>query len=938
MKKFLLVAAAMMLTVVSVKAQDEPQPQPLPVDTAVRMGVLPNGLTYYVRHNSEPQGHCDFHIAQAVGAILEEDSQNGLAHFLEHMAFNGSKHFPGKGIINYFESIGVNFGGGINAYTSTDETVYRLSNVPTTREGMLDTALLVLHDWSCDLLLLDEEIDNERGVIREEWRQGANANRRMYFNSIKEKYPDSKYAKRDVIGDTAVINNFAYKELRDYYERWYGPDLQAIVVVGDIDADKMEKKIIDLFSPIPERANRGVRPVYPIADNKEPIVGRYTDAEAQYSRIDFEIKHPSLPREIRLSDQGYVFNVLNNIITTVINNRFTEEAMNPDANFVQAFGTYGNLQGVTDGLRFIVITKDGKEKEAAADLFRFVEKIKRYGFTSSEVERAKTELLSQYENAYNERGKRKNEEYAQQDYIRHFIDGTPIPGIEWEYEFAKMFLPQISAAITNQLAQGYITEENVVMAYIGKDVPTAPSKEELLAAYNASKTVEIEAPVEETFDRPLVTKKPRAGKIKKETANADLGTTEWILSNGIKVVIKPTDFQSDEILLNMKSRGGLSRVSIDDLPSAKLATAIVSHCGVGDFSYIDLQKYLAGKQVSVDADIADLWESVEGQSTVKDFETMLQLTYLHFTAPRRDEGAYATLMSMLETSLSARDADPRSAFADSISVTITGHNPRTLIINTDLLKKVNLDQALEVYHQRFANPADFTVYLTGNIDPADPATRSLVATWIGGLKTKKNRPENYIDNNVRVPKGKVNNYFSREMATNMASNRIVYTGDIEYTLANRINTSIIGNILGIRYTESIREKEGGTYGVGTYSYLNNEPVPQAVILMQFDTDPEKQEKLMGIIHKEVMDIVNDGPRADDLAKVKEDLTKQFERDLRSNSYWSNTILHRYYEDGINYADQYLKVLNSVDAASVQNILRHIVEQGNVIEVVMTPNK
>ena len=933
---FSLAALVLVLALGGLRAQ---QPQPLPMDKAVRYGQLPNGLTYYIRHNENPKGHCDFHIAQAVGAILEEDNQNGLAHFLEHMAFNGTKHFPGKELINYFESIGVNFGGGINAYTSTDETVYRLSNVPTTREGMLDSALLVMYDWSCALLLEDEEIDSERGVIREEWRTVSNANRRMYSGGQKIKYPGSKYAKRDVIGDTAVINNFKYNELRDYYHQWYGPDLQGIVIVGDIDVDQMEKKLVDLFSPIPERANRGVRPVFPIADNDEPIVGRYTDKEAQISRISVEFKHPALPREIKLTNQGYILSVVNDLISMMFGNRMQEIVVKPESTMLDNYGVYGNLEGVTDGMMFITIPKDGKEREALVDLLTQIEKMRRYGFTSSEFELVKTELLSAYEKQYNERNNMKNRTLAERQYIRHFIDGMPTPGIEWEYEFAKMFLPQLTVEIPNAMVKEYITEKNAVIAYVGKDVATAPTEEEMTAAFKAMSSLEIEAPVEETFDRPLVEKAPKAGKIKREFYNEELGTTEWLLSNGVNVIIKPTDFKNDEILMNMESQGGLSLVSTEDLPSGELAVSIVDNAGVGNFSLIDLRKVLTGKQVACSPSIDDCWERMSGHSAVKDFETMLQLQYLYFTAPRRDDDAYKALMSILETSLSSRESNPQTIFSDSISMTTASHHPRALIFDLNMLSKVNMDKAYEIYGQRFANPADFTVYFTGNINPADPATRRLISTWIGGLKTnKKQAAETAVDHNVRYPKGKVNNYFTRDMEINAASNRIVFTAKIDYTLSNRINTNIIGDILGIRYTESIREKEGGTYGVGTRSYLTNEPINQAIILMHFDTDPEKQQKLMSIIYKEVMDIVNDGPRADDLAKVKEDLINAFQRDMRENSYWNNTILHRYYVDGMDYANDYLNILKGVTAESVQAILKQIVEQGNVIEVVMTPNK
>lgn len=933
MKKLFLLAAAVVFAAMGSMAQT---PQPLPVDPNVRIGVLDNGLTYYIRHNEQPKERCEFHIAQGVGAILEEDHQDGLAHFLEHMAFNGTEHFPGKLIINYFESVGVNFGGNINAYTSLDETVYRLSNVPTYREGILDSALMVMHDWSCAISLLGEEIDNERGVIREEWRTGNNASRRLYFNGMKLKYPGSKYAIRDVIGDTAVINNFSYQALRDYYHLWYGPDLQSIVVVGDIDVDKMEQKLVKLFNTVPERKNRGVRPRFGVDDNKEPVVARYTDKEAQYTMLEFECKHPALPREVRLSDQGYLMDLFHSLIKTMINYRIQEEVTNPEANIIQALGAYDNLVGSTDAFQMIFIPKDGREKAAFADMITMAEKIKRYGFTAAEFERAKTEMLSSYERSYNERNTRENISFAR-EYYRNYLDGEPIPGIEWEYQFVQGLLPQLPVAMVNELAKAYITDENIILAYLGKDVPTAPSKDEMLAIYEQVRASEIEAPVEEVFDRPLVENAPKkAGKIKKEKFNAALGTTEWTLSNGINVIIKPTAFKNDEIVMNILSKGGWTKVATEDLPSAVLAGNIVDYNGLADFSTIDLQKILTGKKVSVSPLIDQYSEYMKGSSSVKDFETMLQLSYLYFTAPRKDDKAFSSMMQILETSLAAREQDPSVAFNDSIEMTVSDHHERTVIVNTELLKRVNQDRAIAIYKERFANPADFTVIFVGNIDPKDPAVRKQICTWLGSLKTKKTR-ENFTDHGIRYPKGIVNNYFEREMQTNTASNRIMYTGDMEYNLANRLNMNVIGKILSTRYLESIREREGGSYGVGVAGWVENKPVDKAVLLMQFDTDPEKQQKLMGIIHQEIRDIVNNGPLAEDLQKVKESMLKDHAEDMEDNSFWMNAI-NRYYNDNIDYVNGYVEAVNAITAETVTATLKALVEQGNVIEVVMSPEK
>ena len=422
----------------------------------------------------------------------------------------------------------------------------------------------------------------------------------------------------------------------------------------------------------------------------------------------------------------------------------------------------------------------------------------------------------------------------------------------------------------------------------------------------------------------------------KEKFNKKLGTTEWTLSNGIKVVIKPTEFKSDEINMSMESEGGLSKVALEDLPSAALADGIIAYNGIGEFSVLDLQKALTGKNVSVSPSIDEYGESMSGTSTVKDFETMMQLTYLYFTAPRQDDQAYQTLLSMLETQLAARDKNPKTAFQDSIQQTTTSHNPRTLIVDVNLLKKVDQLRAIEIYKERFANPADFFVTFIGNINPNDEATRQIICTWLGGLKTDKSR-ETYTDHGVRYPQGKVNNYFSKEMETKTASNRIVYSGKMKATLANRLNMGIIGDILGTRYLESIREKEGGSYGVGCAGYVIQDPIEQAVLLMQFDTDPEKQEKLMSIIHKEVMEIIENGPRADDLQKAKENRINSLAEDMETNGWWG-TILDRYYNDGINYAKDYKKAIEKVNAKSIQKTLKALVKQGNVVEVVMLPAK
>jgi zinc protease len=932
MKKLILSTLVLVLSIVAMAQQ----PQPLPIDSAVRMGKLDNGLTYYIRHNEYPKQRAEFHIAQAVGAILEEDHQNGLAHFLEHMAFNGTEHFAGKGIIEYFESIGVNFGGNINAYTSLDETVYRLSEVPTTREGIIDSALLVMHDWACGLLLLEDEIDNERGVIREEWRTGAQANRRMWKAINPLKYPGSQYAKRDVIGDTAVINNFAYDALRDYYKKWYGPDNQAIIVIGDIDVDQIEAKIKALWADVPARENRGERPLYSVDDNEQPIVAIVRDKEAQYTRIEMEFKKPQLPKQFRCTDMSYVQNLAIELVCDMFNNRMSELSMKPEATFVGAGSYYGELVKEKDAFVAVYLAKQGQEVAAYKDLLTQLEKMRRYGFTNAELDRVKKETLAAYEKSYNERNTVRNIMYAQ-ECIRHYLSDEPIPGIAWEYEMVQQLLPMISVDMLNQIAQSLVTDENLVISFQAPDdeknvLPTEAEAIELLAAV---KNEEIEAPVEEAIRENLVEKAPKTGKIKKTAYNETLGTTEWTLSNGVRVVVKPTTFKQDEILFYAFSQGGNSLVATIDLPSAALATSVVELGGLADMSATDLQKALTGKRVSLSPSISEYSESMNGTSTVKDLETLLQLNYLFFTAPRRDEESFQTLMSILESQLANRNKNPKAAFSDSIQMMGSNYSERTLIMDKELLEQVNLDKALQIYKERFANPADFTFIFVGNVDPEDKAFQKLVCTWLGGLKSNK-KLETAADDNVRVAMGIQKNYFTREMETKTASNRIQYTSyDMPYTLANNLNMEMIGRILSTRYLESIREREGGSYGVGCAGWMNRYPIPHAQLIMQFDTDPEKQEKLMSIIHEEVMTIVENGPLAKDLQKEKESMLKDFEEDLEKNGYWSD-VISIYYKNGINYITDYKAAVEAITAETVQATLKKLVEAGNVFEVVMLP--
>ena len=544
--------------------------------------------------------------------------------------------------------------------------------------------------------------------------------------------------------------------------------------------------------------------------------------------------------------------------------------------------------------------------------------------------------MNSMEKYYNERNTRRNITLAR-ECIRNFEDGESMPGAQWEYDFVQAVLPLVSLETVNNVAKALI-HANPTVAISGpeKEGVNIPSEETILASIAGQSDLAIEAPVEEIIDTELVKKAPHKGKIKSFRENEEIEATEWILSNGIKVVFHPTEYKADEILMQAFSKGGLSQVKTEDLPSAEVATSLIEMSGIGRFSATQLEKALTGKTVSVSAEISENVERMHGSSSIKDLETMLQLTYLYFTAPRRDEKAYETFMGLMRNQLANRDKNPKIAFSDSVQMMSTNHSPRTILFNNEMLDRVSLDKALAVYKARFANPADFTFVFVGNINPKDPKVQELICTWLGGMKTKKCNHEEVIDHHITVTMGQQKNYFSRAMETTTASNRIQYTSyDIPFTMANDLNMEMIGRILSTRYLESIREREGGSYGVGTYGYVMGLPSPRAGLLMQFDTDPKKQERLMEIIHEEVQTIIANGPLANDLQKEKESMLKDFQEDLEKNTYWRQS-LYMYYMYGHNNIRDYKAAVEAITAETVQETLRKLVSAGNVFEVVMFP--
>lgn len=907
---------------------------PVPVDPNFKVGKLDNGLTYYIRKNAEPKQRADFYIAQNVGAMLEEDSQNGLAHFLEHMCFNGTKNFPDKKLLNYFESVGVKFGQNINAYTSQDQTVYNLSDVPTTREGIIDSALLALHDWSGFVSLEGKEIDSERGVIREEWRTGNGPERRMNKALMPILYKGSKYATRDIIGDINVINTFEYQVIKDYYHQWYRPDLQSIVVVGDLDVEKVEQKIKQLFADVPKRENPTPRPYFDLPDNVEPLIGIATDPEARNTMVTVIIKQPTTPKESK--NLGYLkVSLERSLISNMLNARLSELVQKPNPPFVFAGIGIGSMVRTKDAVYIYSATQNGMVVNGLKGMLREAQRVKQFGFTVTELERMKADYLRGLENQFKEKDKEKNEKYVNQC-VNNYLEGEPIPGIQFEYMFAASILPTITIDEINAYAKSLITDQNMIVSVTGpkKDDIKMPSVEELAQAIQEIKVENIEAYLDKVSNKPLVEKVPLVGKVKAVNEDKVFGAIEWTLSNGAKVVIKKTDFKADEIQLNAFSQGGTSLADLKTLPSASLASQLVSNGGAGEFSSTDLEKMLAGKVVNVQPTIDETNEGFMGSSSPKDFETMLQLVYLYFTQPREDEQTYNTFMDRMKAYFANASSDPRMSFRDSVSVMMANHNPRVMPMNVDYLNKVNYKQSLDFYRNRFADASDFVFVFTGNINPEE--VKGLIETYIGGLPSI-NRKEVAKDNGVRPPTAKVQNIFVKPLQIPKSSIYISYTGKVDYNLENKVTVDVIKSILTTRYLDEIREKEGATYGVGVRASITNFPAQSFSVGINFDTDPKLRDKMIGIVYSEIKNLIDNGPSEVNLGKAKEFLLKSYDQNQRENGYWSNAIRAKY-EKGIDVNSKYLEIVNGLTIAKVKTVAEQLFNQGNIVEVVMSPKE
>ncbi len=914
-------------------AQQQPQMPPIPTDPNVRIGKLENGLTYYIRHNELPENRADFYIAQKVGSILEEENQRGLAHFLEHMCFNGTTNFPGKGIINWLETIGVRFGENLNAYTSIDETVYNINNVPVIRDGIVDSCLLILHDWANDLTLDPKEIDNERGVIHEEWRTGQGAMMRMYEQALPKAFEGSKYGHRLPIGTIEVIDNFPYQALRDYYETWYRPDQQGVIVVGDIDVDKVEAKIKEIFSPIKMPANAPERKYEQVPDNKEPIITIAKDKEQPSTMIYIWHKHPATPNEAKGNIGYLVQNYMFSMISSMMHARLEELRQSANPPYIQAASGDSDflLAKTTEAFVGMAVSKDDGIPTALSTLVREIERARKFGFTASEYARAKADYLLMLESAYKERDKMKNNQYVQ-EYVRHFIDNEPIPGIEMEYTIMNQLAPNIPVEAINSILPQLIKDENIVINIFGPDKEgmVYPTEAEILDILNKTKAEEITAYVDKVSDEPLMKEAPKAGKIVK-TEEGPFGSTALTLSNGVRVVVKNTDFKADEIRMRAFSPGGTSVFGTKEALQIKMLNSVAGLGGLGNFSNVDLEKVLAGKKASVNASVSDLSEGLNGSCSPKDLETMLQLVYLSFTAPRMDNDAFESFKQRTKAALANQEADPSMALTDTLQREMYGNHPMAGRVKADMIDQTDYNRIMEMYKDRFKEAGDFTFLFVGNINLEE--AKPLIETYLGGLPTI-NRKENYQDIKLDIQKGTRKNLFEKQMETPKATVISIISGDCEYNLKNNLLMTMLSQTMSMVYLETVREKEGASYGVSAYGQLSRGIKDEALFQIYFDTDPAKREKMEQIVMSELQKVAKEGPRPEHLAKVKEFLLKKHNENVKENGYWLGQ-LNNYYWYNTDMNTNYEQLVNELTVEDVKNFTKALLDQGNIIEVTMT---
>ncbi len=904
---------------------------PIPNDPNVRIGKLSNGLTYYIRKNAKPENKIEMRLAVNVGSTSERDDQQGLAHFLEHMAFNGTKSFKKNELVSFLQSIGVRFGADLNAYTGFDETVYILS-IPTEKKELVDKGLLVLNEWASEITLDPEEIQKERGVVLEEFRLGTGAEQRMRDRYFPKIFKGSAYAERLPIGHKDVLEKFEPKLLTDFYEDWYRPDLMAIVVVGSLDVDEMEKKIKANFSNIKAKRKVKQKPALTVPDHKETLIAVETDKEASNTSAQLIFKKPPERPKIQ---QDLRRQLVKNFFNGMLNARLDEIRQGPNPPFVFGGAGFGGFVRNKDAYSIFSITDPKSVKSALTVFLDENNRVKQFGFTPGEFERQKSRYFVTLENNYKEREKSESSAFADR-YVYHYLAGQPAPGIEFDYNFAKAVVPTLTLKEINDLAKEAITTENRVVVVTGPEKPgiTYPTQDEIIALLKQAETAKLTAYVDDAVDEVLVADLPAAAKVTEEKTDDKFGITYWTLSNGVKVVLKTTDFKADQILMRAFSPGGLSIVADDKALSGTYLGQIAGESGLKKLSKPQLTKLLAGKRANASISVSDLYEYVNGTSTPKDFETMLQLTYLQFSGVNFDQAAFDSFLNKQRKFVGDMLANPQIYFNNEVNKIMSQNHPRSFGFPTlEQLDRIKLEEVKAIYADRFSDASDFTFIFVGNFDNEN--VKPQILKYLGNLPTKK-RVEAWKDLGIRPPEGKVEKVI-RKGVDQKSQVQIVFTGPAKFDVNEARSLGALGELLTIKLTEILREEKGGVYGVGAFGSLSKIPYERYNFSIGFPCGPENVESLTEAALAEIVKVQKGEIDDKDIEKVKEARRIKAREDVKRNEYWALEISRSLLQDLDLYSlDDLEKRINAITKEDLQAVAKKYVKIDERKQFVLLP--
>lgn len=930
MRKFIF-SFAMFVVALFTVAQNQ-----LPIDPAVRIGKLDNGMTYYIRHNSQPAQRAEFYLATNVGAFQETDDQDGLAHFLEHMCFNGTKNFPGKTLLNYLQGIGAEFGGNINASTGFEQTTYMLNNIPIVREGIIDSCLLVMHDYSHFVLLEQKEIDDERGVILEERRARRNATWRMFEKSLPYYYGGTPYEKRTLIGGEDQLKTFKRESLVNFYKTWYNPDMQAIIVVGDFDVDKMEAKIKKTFADIPKPAKATVKINHKIPDNKEPIIGVITDPEASSSKIEIMWKSEPEPLEMNSTDVGMFTDILKECISEIMNERLDDISSAPDAPFLSAGFDIDLLCNSCETVESSVSFKNGEGLKAMKALMIEIEKMKRFGFTDAEVERAKTNILSTFEKKAEAADSRKNPDFIR-PILNNFFFNQYLLDPKNALQIAQVICGQINAQLINQIAPKLITDDNMVVLYKGPEKGIAPTEAQLKDVLTEAKNAEIKANAEEVSNEPLLDATVLKGAKSSAMKKGKFGETEWTLSNGVKVVVLPTQYKKDEINISLVKKGGRSLIETADLPSFddNVWSLYLYNKGLSKFSNSQLKKMLTGKNVTCNPSIRGLEHSINAKTTPKDLETAFQLMYLNFTDQRFSADEFKLGINQIEAVIGNLVKQPNYQLQKFMYEKLYNNNPRKQMISEATVKAANIATLERVYRQLFNGANGATLYIVGNVDIN--TVKPLVEKYIGSIAKGKDTPSMWIDRHEYIAKGKNESRELIDMTTPKSTVYQLYTASLPYSVKNSVLLDMCKYVLDMVYVATLREAEGGTYSPSLWADFEIEPKPMAELNVMFETNPEMEARLAKMAKDELAKVAKNGITNEQMQRTLENFKKNIPEFRISNRYWMQ-VLQKWNDKGINFDSEYEAAVNNATKAEINTLLNDILKQNNFFELIVAPKQ